>query len=650
VASQPDDEGPPGLADHVDSALRALWHGNSAPLDELVSAAGSQAPGIGELLGDLAAPAPSTQVVALPSDALPGYTVLSEIGRGGMGVVYDALQEGTNRKVAVKVMLAGPFASPAARTRFQREVELTARLQHPGIVRVLESKHLPNGLPYYAMDYVEGVTLNRYLAGAGLGTSEIVGLFIQLCAAVQYAHDHGVIHRDLKPSNILVDEEGQPHIVDFGLAKALDAARTDTPAASVSMPDQIVGTLRYLSPEQAAGQREAVDERTDVYTLGVMLFEAVTGAMPYDTSGQPSSALQRIIADPPLRPSSLAPRVERDLETIILKALEKEPARRYASVAELGEDLSRYLAGEPIHAQPPSLLYVLRKKVKKHRWPVLVSATVLILVVGGLAAGLWAHERLLESQDVEAVIRIDRYLRRGDYLAAVRARQPVSTDSTNGQQARLLRGHAYLCLGKTTPAIEDYTKAAEYYAPQGDVWPYYHRATARWMGGDLEGAAADYREFLRVRPDHQYAATRLYLALHDQAGLLEKNGRAGEAQEALRQAEEVLAHARAHAEPGSWMADILACIARELLPQDLVAQAASKRIEEQCEAYYYAGEVCLLVRQPDEARQWFEKCLKTDCPVDRKAVYASPMSEWHLARWRLDQLSAAPATQPPPEP
>jgi tetratricopeptide (TPR) repeat protein len=575
-----------------------------------------------------------------PIEAITGYKIIREIGHGGMGVVYEALQEGTHRNVALKVMLSGPFASPAARLRFDREVELAARLQHPAIVRVLESSLLPTGQRYYAMDLVGGLALDRHVAQVKPDLRTLLGLFVELCGAVEHAHQHGVIHRDLKPGNVLVDAEGKPHVLDFGLAKATDQVdSTATLAAEVSSPGQVMGTLRYLSPEQAAGRPEEVDQRTDVYALGVVLFEAVTGSMPYDTTGHPSTVIQRILEQPPARPSSLSDRVDGELETILLKALEKEKIRRYQSAREMGEDLGRYLRGEAILAKPPSTLYRLRKKVWKHRWRVAIGTAALVLTVVGVWAGLWAHQRLRESQAAETLLRIDRSLRQGNYPLAIDGCQTILRDPRARKSATLQRGHAYLCSREYALAIEDYTKAIEYYAPHGDAWPYYHRATALWVTGHRDQAAADYLAFLRLRPDHLYAAARLVLVLCDQGNVLEQEGRTEDAERIRREAEEELAQARAHAVPGSWIGEILACIAQELAPQDLIVRAASQSMDKRCEAYYYAAEASLLTRRTDQARQWFQECVKTDLPIDPQAGYAAPMSEWHLARWRLGQLT-----------
>ena len=340
----------------------------------------------------------------LPIDAVPGFAITGEIGRGGMGVVYRALQLSTNRIVALKVMLAGWFASTTARRRFRREVELTARFQHSGIVRILESGETSSGQPYYAMDYVEGLPLNQWVVRSRPGCRATLELFIAVCEAVTHAHAHGVVHRDLKPENVLIDSASQPHILDFGLSKALNLQESDDPGgATLSMTGQVVGTLRYLSPEQASGQPADVDERTDVFSLGVMLFEALTGQLPFSAAGGPSQFLRRVCEEPPAPPSKLSNRVNHELEIVLLKTLEKEQTSRYASVKELADDLRRFLRGDPIRARPPSYIYVWRKKIAKQRPRIRLTLVVLVLAVLGTGGGMWLRGQARERQRVLAL-------------------------------------------------------------------------------------------------------------------------------------------------------------------------------------------------------------------------------------------------------
>jgi tRNA A-37 threonylcarbamoyl transferase component Bud32 len=271
------------------------------------------------------------------------FEVLAPVGAGAFGPVYRARDPELDRVVAVKVPRAGALADGQDMERFLREARSAARLRHPGIVPVHEvGQH--DGLPYLVSDFVPGVTLSDRLSARPTAPREAAQLAAALAEALQYAHDHGVIHRDVKPSNILIDEHGVPHLTDFGLA------RRDGGDVTMTVEGQILGTPAYMSPEQAAGEGHRVDGRSDVYSLGVVLYRMLTGEMPF--RGNPRMLLHQVLREEPRPPRQLNDKVPRDLETICLKAMAKEPPRRYATARDLADDLRRFLAGEPIRARP----------------------------------------------------------------------------------------------------------------------------------------------------------------------------------------------------------------------------------------------------------------------------------------------------------
>jgi len=321
-----------------------------------------------------------------PPPRIAGYEVHEEIHRGGQGIVFRGTQLGTKQSVAIKVLLDGPYASETARRRFEREIELAASLRHPNIVTILDSG-ITHDRYFFAMNFIDGQRLDRYLASTPLGFEETIRLLSEICGAVNFAHQRGVIHRDLKPSNILVDRDGRPYILDFGLAKTRGAAGDprETTVAALSVTGQVVGTLAYMSPEQAAGSSD-VDVRSDVYSLGVVAYEALCGRTPYRLEGPLGEVLQRIAhTDPtPLRAAASTTRFSREIddevETIVLKALEKEPARRYQTAGDLQRDLGRYLSGEPIEAKRASGLYMLRKTLKRYRLQAVAAGLILSML------------------------------------------------------------------------------------------------------------------------------------------------------------------------------------------------------------------------------------------------------------------------------
>lgn len=313
------------------------------------------------------------------------YRIIRILGEGGMGTVYEAEQDQPRRSVALKVIKAS-LAGPALLQRFEGESQALGRLHHPGIAQIYEagSAETPYGLqPFFAMELIHGQPLTQYANKQKLDLRQRLLLMIQVCDAVQHAHQRGIIHRDLKPGNILVEETGQPKILDFGLARATDS---DTEATRQTDVGQILGTLAYMSPEQVLADPLALDTRSDVYALGVILYELLAGKLPYQLSRQLPQAI-RVIQETDPNPLSSVSRVYRgDIETIVAKALEKDKNRRYASAADLAGDMRRYLDDQPITAKPASASYQLKKFARRHKALVTGVAAVFVALVLGVIA------------------------------------------------------------------------------------------------------------------------------------------------------------------------------------------------------------------------------------------------------------------------
>jgi serine/threonine protein kinase len=311
-----------------------------------------------------------------------GYDIKNQLPLGGQAVVYKATQKATKRTVALKVLLQGPQASARAQYRFEREVDLAASLQHPNIVTIYDSG-IAQGQYYFAMQYIEGKPLDEYVQSEKLSTRQIMELFNKVCSGVAYAHQRGVMHRDLKPGNIMVDANGEPHILDFGLAKLIDGSEQANPdMAMTSIPGKVIGTLAFMSPEQASARPESMDVRTDVYSIGVILYKILTDNYPYDISGSMLAILRNIQEVEPERPSKIIRRFNSEVEAILLKALAKEPTRRYQSAAHLQQDIDSWLKGMPISARADSTIYLLRKIITRHYYASSVVGLLLIIVFG----------------------------------------------------------------------------------------------------------------------------------------------------------------------------------------------------------------------------------------------------------------------------
>ncbi len=388
-----------------------------------------------------ARPAPPPDEELAAGTRIGEYVVQRLLGKGGMGNVYVAEQDRPRRTVALKVIRRGIGTSGLQR-RFEHEAEILGRLHHPGIAQVYEAGASPAagggaGLqPYIAMELIHGLPLNSYAAEKGLPTPERLELMAKVCDAVHHAHQRGVIHRDLKPANILVDEHGQPKVLDFGVARAADAdLRVTTLRTSVG---QLIGTLPYMSPEQVLGDPAEVDTRSDVYALGVLLYQVLTGRLPLDVSSRSLVEAARVVRDElPTRIGRMDRAFRGDIETIVAGALEKDKARRYQSAADLGADLRRAVAGEPILAKQDSALYVLRTQFRRHRVPVLGALAIFVAIVAfAVYASVAARtERRLASAATNALTAARREAERASEAGA---RLSAELARSNIERGRLL--------------------------------------------------------------------------------------------------------------------------------------------------------------------------------------------------------------------
>ncbi|MCC7335933.1 MAG: protein kinase [Pirellulaceae bacterium] len=352
-------------------------------------------------------------------DTIGPYQLLERIGEGGMGTVYRARQATpVEREVALKLIKPG-MDTREVLMRFKSELQTLALMQHPNIASVFDAGMTSQGRPYFVMELVRGLAIDKYCDAAQVSFFTRLQLFVSVCRAIQHAHDKQIVHRDLKPSNVLIlaqDGERVVKVIDFGIAKALSAGESSQ--TCITEFARLVGTPLYMSPEQANHGDNGIDTRSDIFSLGVLLYKLVTGVTPVDRSALQSEGIERIrkliCEEPAQRPSQrlkaiqdgeprlitwrqisrsqeLGKKVRRELDWIILRALEKDPEQRYQSAADFADDIGRFIANEPVHACPPTLLYRTQKAVQKYRWPVGIAAvfTLMLLVTGAISFGLY---------------------------------------------------------------------------------------------------------------------------------------------------------------------------------------------------------------------------------------------------------------------
>jgi serine/threonine-protein kinase len=366
---------------------------------------------------------------------IPGYEVEAVLGRGGMGIVYKARDLRLHRLVALKMLLAGAYAGSAERERFVREAEAVAALRHANIVQVHGAGD-HDGRPYFTMEYLEGGSLAQMLSGTPQPPRQAATLLATLAEAVQVAHQGGIVHRDLKPANILLTADGTPKIADFGLARHFDGDQT------LTLSGARVGTPSYMAPEQAIGKAHSIGPATDIYALGALLYEMLTGRPPF--RGETASETERqVIAEEPVPPTRLSPKVPRELETICLKCLHKDPPRRYATAADLAEDLHRFQRGEPIAARPAGLLERLAKWMRRRPTQSAMLAASLLLAVALVGVSLWlvaqkAHQRSAIEADLKEMARLQDGARWVEARAALeRAEAWIGWDGPDDLRRRL---------------------------------------------------------------------------------------------------------------------------------------------------------------------------------------------------------------------
>jgi predicted Ser/Thr protein kinase len=350
------------------------------------------------------------------------YRIIRGIASGGMGVVYLAAVAGESEARVVALKILQGFSLDFSR-RFQHEGEILTRLQHPNIARLLDAGTTPENHPYFVMEYIEGSALDLYCARKALNTRERITLFRQVCAAVNYLHQNLVIHRDLKPANILVTEEGFVKLLDFGIAKLLNDSRAADTVTGLMTPG-------YASPEQVRGLPTST--LTDVYGLGILLYEVLTGVRPFVTdAGELHEVLRRVCEQDPLAPSSVVAGLKGELDNIVLKAIRKEPGRRYASVEQFDEDLRRYLNGLPVLAQGDSLSYRLRKFCGRHWAGIAASAAMITVLAGGIAATAWEAKIARQER-----ILAERHAQTAESARAIADQQRIRADARSADAER----------------------------------------------------------------------------------------------------------------------------------------------------------------------------------------------------------------------
>ena len=422
------------------------------------------------------------------------YELLEEVGRGGQGVVYRSHQKSLNRTVAIKVISLGQWASKAHVKRFRREAEAAANLDHPGIVPIHEVGER-DGSCYFSMQFIEGGQLDELVKRTPMSIRQAAELIAKVARTVHYAHEHGILHRDIKPGNILLDQKGEPHLTDFGLARLVESEST------VTRTREVLGTPSYMAPEQAVGNNAKLTSATDVYGLGAVLYQLLTGHPPF-AGGTSYETIRLLLNTEPREPRALNPKIDRDLSTICMKCLEKEPQCRYPSAFDLAEDLEHWLKHEPIHAKRTGFFTHARKWVRRNP-----STTVLVSLLVALAVFPAAYFTILRSPSEKAAIEKPTTADLTAYNLYQRAQ--LLFDDTSGPIKRREK------LPQAARVLDEAVARDPRYVLAWCLLSRVHTAVY-WFGIDhtsarLELANAAVQTALRLQPD----AGEVHLALAD---------------------------------------------------------------------------------------------------------------------------------------